>query len=41
MASTFADTSELEKVVGFKPLTPIETGVSSFANWYREFYRPA
>jgi UDP-glucuronate 4-epimerase len=41
MASTFADTSELEKVVGFKPLTSIETGVSNFVNWYREFYRPA
>lgn len=40
MASTFADTSELEKIVGFKPLTPIETGVSNFVNWYREFYRP-
>jgi len=38
MTSTFADTSELERVVGFKPLTPIETGVQNFVDWYRDFY---
>ena len=30
--------SALEQWVGFKPSTPIETGVQRFADWYRSFY---
>lgn len=36
---TYADVSELEKDFGFKPSTPLETGLARFASWYREFYR--
>lgn len=36
---TFADVSELERDFGFKPSTPLETGLARFASWYREFYR--
>jgi UDP-glucuronate 4-epimerase len=25
--------------VGFKPATPIETGIANFVAWYREYYR--
>ena len=38
MTSTFANTSELEHVTGFKPMTPIEQGVQNFADWYRDYY---
>lgn len=37
--ATFADTSALEAAVGFKPCTPIETGVARFVDWYRQYYR--
>ena len=37
--ATSADTSELEKWVGFKPNTPVETGVKRFVDWYRDFYK--
>ena len=33
-----ANTAALEEWVGFKPSTPIETGVQRFAEWYRSFY---
>ncbi|MBP3367050.1 MAG: GDP-mannose 4,6-dehydratase [Treponema sp.] len=36
---TFADVSELERDFGFKPSTPLETGLARFASWYREFYK--
>ena len=36
--ATFADVSDLERDVGFKPATPIEEGVRRFVAWYREFY---
>lgn len=35
---TYADTSELEKDLGFKPDTPLETGLRRFAEWYKAFY---
>lgn len=35
---TYADTSDLEKAIGFKPSTPIEEGLQKFATWYKEFY---
>ncbi|MGB7542884.1 MAG: capsular biosynthesis protein CpsI, partial [Burkholderiales bacterium] len=37
--ATSADTGELQKAVGYKPHTPIETGIRRFADWYRTFYR--
>ena len=36
--ATAANTAALEEWVGFKPSTPIETGVQRFAAWYRSFY---
>ncbi|MDY4508144.1 MAG: NAD-dependent epimerase/dehydratase family protein [Oscillospiraceae bacterium] len=35
---TYADTSALERDFGFKPATPLRTGLRSFARWYKEFY---
>ncbi len=34
---TYADTTELEKAVGYKPDTPIEIGVKRFVEWYLEY----
>ena len=39
MLRTCADVSDLEKAVGFRPDTPIETGLTRFVEWYREYYR--
>jgi UDP-glucuronate 4-epimerase len=36
--NTFADVSELQKQVGYKPATPIEVGVARFVEWYRGYY---
>ena len=38
VVSTMADVSELERAVGFRPRTPLRTGISRFVNWYREYY---
>ena len=35
---TYADTSHLERAVGYKPATPVKVGVARFVEWYREFY---
>ena len=35
---TYADTSPLERDFGFKPNTPLRTGLRKFAEWYYEFY---
>lgn len=35
---TFADTSALEKDLGFKPNTSLRNGLRKFAQWYKEFY---
>lgn len=36
---TAADVSALARDVGFRPDTPIETGIARFVDWYREYYR--
>ena len=36
---TFADTSALERDFGFKPHTPLRSGLRAFAKWYKEFYQ--
>lgn len=36
--ATYADVDDLMKEVGFKPATPIETGVQRFVDWYRSYY---
>jgi UDP-glucuronate 4-epimerase len=36
---TYADVDALIEDTGYKPTTPIETGVSNFVDWYRDFYQ--
>ncbi len=36
--ATYADIDDLQKDVGFRPATPIETGVARFVEWYRDYY---
>jgi len=36
---TYADVTALQKDVGFKPDTKIETGIANFVAWYREYYK--
>ncbi|QTA83607.1 NADH dehydrogenase domain-containing protein [Desulfonema limicola] len=36
--ATYADIDDLIKDVGFKPATPIETGIERFIEWYREYH---
>lgn len=38
VVETFADVSDLENVIGFKPSTSIETGITNFVRWYRDFH---
>lgn len=35
---TYADTTPLERDFGFRPSTPLRTGLRNFARWYKEFY---
>ena len=35
---TFADTSELERIVGYRPTTPVREGVRRMVEWYRDYY---
>ncbi|RBP42243.1 NAD-dependent epimerase [Garciella nitratireducens] len=35
---TYADVSDLEKDIDFKPSTSIEDGLGRFVGWYREYY---
>jgi UDP-glucuronate 4-epimerase len=39
VVATYADVDDLIEDVGFKPETPIETGVENFIEWYKDFYR--
>lgn len=36
--ATYADVDDLIVDVGFKPSTPIETGIARFIEWYRAYY---
>jgi len=35
---THADTSHLEKEIGYKPSTPISEGINKFIEWYLKYY---
>lgn len=37
--ATFADIAALQRDVGFKPDTPIETGVQRFVEWYKGYHK--
>ncbi len=39
VAATYADVDDLMADVGFKPATPIETGIKRFVEWFKEFYK--
>ncbi|QUE87202.1 NAD-dependent epimerase [Exiguobacterium alkaliphilum] len=36
---TYADVSDLERDIGFKPRTSIEDGLGKFVDWYKEYYK--
>ena len=36
--ATHADTTTLEKYIGFKPQTTVEEGVNRFISWYKNYY---
>ncbi|URN82942.1 NAD-dependent epimerase [Acetobacterium wieringae] len=36
---TYADISDLEKDIGFRPVTSIEEGLSRFVKWFKEYYK--
>jgi UDP-glucuronate 4-epimerase len=36
--NTYADVSKLIELIGFKPHTSLEEGISAFANWYKKYY---
>lgn len=36
---TYANSSQLDMVIGYKPVTPVPQGVSNFVKWYREYYQ--
>ncbi len=38
VSATYADVQSLIDNLGYQPDTPLETGVSNFVEWYREFY---
>jgi UDP-glucuronate 4-epimerase len=35
---TCADVRDLQRAVGFRPETPIESGLARFVEWYRDYY---
>jgi len=37
--ATYADTTILERAVGFKPATTVETGIQKFVDWYQQYYQ--
>ena len=36
--ATYADVDDLVNAVGFKPNTPIEEGIGSFVEWFKQYY---
>ncbi len=36
--ATYADVQDLMQDVGFKPSTPLQTGIKRFVDWYREYH---
>ena len=38
MLATYADISDLERQIGFRPSTPLREGLRSFAKWYAAYY---
>jgi UDP-glucuronate 4-epimerase len=38
VVATYADVDDLSADVGFKPQTPIRSGIQQFVEWYRQYY---
>ncbi|MEI7596421.1 MAG: NAD-dependent epimerase [Bacteroidota bacterium] len=38
VSSTFADVSDLYKLIDFKPSTSVNDGIKSFVDWYKKYY---
>lgn len=38
VSATWADTSLLQSLTGYRPKTPFREGVAEFVEWYRDFY---
>jgi UDP-glucuronate 4-epimerase len=36
--ATYANTDDLERDVGFRPRTTVETGIARFVEWYKDYY---
>jgi UDP-glucuronate 4-epimerase len=39
MVSTHADVEDFWRATGFRPATPLATGVERFADWFQDYYR--
>ncbi len=37
VVATWADTTSLERLTGYRPTTSVETGITRFVEWYREY----
>ena len=37
--ATYADTNAIQELTGFKPDTPLVTGLTRFVSWYREYHQ--
>lgn len=37
--TTYADTTKLYEITGFKPYTSIEVGLKKFVDWYKSYYK--
>ncbi len=35
---TYSDTSKLQRLTGFEPATPLETGLRAFVDWFRNYH---
>jgi UDP-glucuronate 4-epimerase len=38
VVETYADVSDLERMIDFRPATSIEEGLGKFVDWYREYH---
>jgi UDP-glucuronate 4-epimerase len=39
MKDTYADVSDLERDLNYKPSISVEDGVSKFVDWYKDYYK--
>jgi UDP-glucuronate 4-epimerase len=38
VVETYADITDLERDVGYRPSVAIETGIANFVQWYKSYY---